>query len=209
MKKIKTTSLIKKETFYAWLFIAPHIIGFLIFKLLPIIAAFLLSFCQWGLLDDIKWIGFKNFIDMYHDPIFALSMKNTLIFTIISVPVSLAISLFVAIQLNKKLYAKVLLRTVYFIPYISTITAVSSVWIWFFHPEGFISSIMITIGIENPPILLLDKNTVVYCLAVIQAWRSIGYAMLIYLAGLQAIPVELYESADIDGAKGFYKFKSI
>ncbi len=209
MKVSVSRSIGQNEAAVAWLFILPNIIGFLFFKIIPIGAAFLLSFCEWRLLGKIKWVGFQNYADMFMDPVFTLSIKNTVIFTVISVPLTLALALLIATQLKKKSTSNVIFRTVYFIPYITTITAVATVWIWIFHPQGFVNAILMSIGIENPPTWLLESDLVIYALSIIEAWRSVGYAMLIYLAGLQNIPAELYEASEIDGASGINKFRHI
>jgi multiple sugar transport system permease protein len=143
---------------------------------------------------------------MINDPVFILSIKNTIIFTIISVPLTLALSLFLAIQLTRKSKLNTIFRTVYFLPYITTITAIAVVWIWIFHPQGLVNGFLLLVGIKDPPFWLLDGDFVIYALSIIQAWRSLGYAMLIYIAGLQNIPADLYESAYIDGAGGIKKF---
>jgi len=197
------------EAIIAWVFLLPMIVGLLVFKIIPIFATIILSFTSWRMMGSPSWIGLLNYYEMFKDPVFLLSMKNTLIFTLVSVPGSLIFSLLVAVKLNAKIPGKALFRTIYFIPYITTITAVASVFLWIFHPQGVITRLLFFAKKGDAPNLLLDKQYVIYMLAVIQIWRTMGYSLIIYLAGLQTIPAELYESADVDGASSVRKFISI
>ncbi|NLG24233.1 MAG: sugar ABC transporter permease [Clostridiales bacterium] len=201
-----TSAIGRQEERWALLFVAPNLIGFALFKLVPIVAAFALSFAQWKLIGDMRFIGLLNYRMMLADSVFLLSLQNTLVFTAISVPLTLGVGIFLAVQLNHRIFLPKLHRTAYFLPYITTITAVASVWIWIFHPQGLVNALLRTVGATNPPVWLMDRNAVMIALSLIQAWRSLGYAMMIYTAGLQNIPSELYEAADMDGAGGTAKF---
>ena len=199
----------RQEERTALLFIAPNFIGFFIFFVLPLVFAFYLSFNRWDMLSPAQWRGLQNYVQLLGSDTFWLSLTNNLVFAAITVPVCVVVSLVVANGLNKDVVGRDVLRTIYFLPYITTITAVAAVWIWIYHPTGPINSVLGAVGFKEPPVWLLRRWTVIPALASINAWRGIGYATLIYLAALQGIPDELYESAKIDGAGSTRVFLSI
>ena len=209
MATISMSQMKKREEFTAWLFILPNTLGFIVFSLLPILIALILSFCNWDLLSPVTWRGLENYRGIFQDPTFYKALSNNLIYTAIEVPVCLAVALLLAVTLNKKIIGKTIYRTIYFLPYVTTITAVAAVWIWIYHPRGFINNILMMFGVANPPIWLLNANTVIPAIAIIAAWRGLGFPMLIFLAGLQGISKDLYEAADIDGASEWKKFWNV
>ncbi len=202
----RMSRLNRREEIVAYAFLLPTLLGLLIFRVLPIFATFILSLANWRMMGNLRWIGLLNYVEMFKDPTFFLSMKNTIIFTVVSVPGSLIFALLVALKLNENIPGKATLRTIYFLPYITMITAVTSVFLWIFHPQGIVTRLLFFAQKGETPNLLLDKRYVIYTLSVVQVWRTMGYSLIIYLAGLQTIPVELYESADVDGATSLTKF---
>lgn len=193
-------------------FVSPMVLGLVIFTLFPIIASFFLSFTDWNFVagfSKTKFLGLDNFIKLIHDSVFLLSLKNNLILMIV-VPVTLAISVALAVIIDKKIHLKDLLKVVFFIPYISSIVAVAIVFQVLFHPTyGPINQVLMSWGMDNPPKWLADPDFALYCVMGLMVWVQIGYNMIIFMAGLQSIPNDLYEAADIDGASKWKQFYSI
>ncbi|GGI46998.1 ABC transporter permease [Paenibacillus marchantiophytorum] len=212
--KVKRKSSMRqiREDLMGYAFVSPMVLGLVIFTLFPIIASFFLSFTDWNFVagfSKTKFLGLDNFIKLIHDSVFLLSLKNNLILMIV-VPVTLAISVTLAVIIDKKIHLKSLLKVVFFIPYISSIVAVAIVFQVLFHPTyGPINQILMSWGMDNPPKWLADPDFALYCVMGLLVWVQIGYNMIIFMAGLQSIPNDLYEAADIDGASKWKQFYSI
>lgn len=202
----------KSENLIGLLFVSPMLIGVSTLVLLPIIATFTLSFADWSFITNIsqlKWVGFDNFTRLMEDKIFLKSLLNNALF-ILTVPICMAISLFLAIVIDRNVYLKSYFKVAFFMPYISSIVAIAVVWQVLFHPSaGPINQVLMSLGIDNPPKWIADPEFALLSLMLIQVWVSIGFNMIIFLAGLQSIPKDLYEAADIDGANAWIKFKHI
>jgi multiple sugar transport system permease protein len=202
-------SLQRGETLAGWLFVSPMLIGVFVLVLLPILATLILNFADWNFvagLDGLKWVGFANFKKLFHDPTFLKSIRNNVLF-LLAVPVYMIISMLLAILIDRHVYLKSYFKVAYFMPYISSIVAVAVVWQVLFHPSyGPINEFLKSIGIDNPPKWIADPNYALVSIMMITVWISIGFNMIIYIAGLQSIPKDLYEAADIDGANGWVKF---
>ena len=137
------------------------------------------------------------------------SLRNNAIF-VLTVPICMIISLLLAITIDRNVYLKGFFKVAFFMPYISSVVAIAVVWQVLFHPSaGPINQVLMSLGIENPPLWIADPNFALISIMIIQIWISIGFNMIIYLAGLQSIPRDLYEAADIDGANAWVKFKHI
>ncbi|MBB3152435.1 multiple sugar transport system permease protein [Paenibacillus endophyticus] len=202
----------KKETIAGLLFVGPMLIGVTVLTFIPIIATFLLSLADWNFIagfKDIKWVGFDNYERLLQDDGFMKSLKNNAYF-LLTVPIYLAISMLLAILIDKHVYMKSYFKVAYFMPYISSIVAVAIVWQVLFHPSaGPVNQLLISFGIDNPPKWIADPKYALPSLMMISIWISIGFNLIVYIAGLQSIPKDLYEAADIDGANAWHKFKSI
>ncbi|MEX1028513.1 MAG: sugar ABC transporter permease [Paenibacillaceae bacterium] len=201
-----------KETLTGYLFIAPTLLGLTVFFIIPILATILLSFTEWNFIagvDKIKFIGLDNFTKLFQDAIFIQSLKNNLIL-LISIPITVVIALLLAIILNKHVYFKNTFKVIYFTPYISSVVAIAIVYQVLFHPShGPVNQFLMSIGIDHPPTWLADTTFAIYSVLSIQVWISIGFYLIIYIAGLQGIPKDLYEAADIDGATRFQKTRFV
>ncbi|MCZ8516197.1 sugar ABC transporter permease [Paenibacillus filicis] len=208
----RRSSLQKGETLAGFLFVSPMLIGVFILVLLPIIATLILSFADWNFVagwNGLKWVGFSNFTKLMHDTTFIKSVTNNFIF-LLAVPVYLFISMVLAIIIDKHVYLKGYFKVAYFMPYISSIVAVAVVWQVLFQPSyGPINEMLKSIGFANPPKWIADPNYALISIMMITVWISIGFNMIIYIAGLQSIPKDLYEAADIDGANSWVKFSKI
>lgn len=202
----------KKETLAGLLFISPMLIGVTVLTLIPIIATFGLSLADWNFIagfKDIRWAGWDNFDRLFQDTAFLRSLRNNAYF-LLTVPIYLAVSMFLAIIIDKHVYMKGYFKVAYFMPYISSIVAVAIVWQVLFHPSaGPVNQLLMSLGIDSPPKWIADPKYALPSLMMISIWISIGFNMIVYIAGLQSIPRDLYEAAEIDGAGTWVKFKSI
>ena len=196
-----------------YLFIAPNLIGFAAFTLLPLVFALVVSFADWDVvsgLEGITWVGVSNFTDAFADRSFWKAMRITLIYMIGSVPITVILGLLLAMGLNGPAPGRGILRLIFFVPYIVNAVAISATWILLYHPRyGPINYILRQIGIENPPLWLASSDWALPALIIIAIWGGVGYNAIIYLAALQSLPEDLFEAADLDGAGIFEKFRAI
>ncbi|MEI0737225.1 sugar ABC transporter permease [Paenibacillus sp. JTLBN-2024] len=203
----------RKEALVGWLFLAPEIVGMLLLNVFALGFSLYLSFTSWNLLSGIsgiKFAGLENYIHMFQDPTILKALKNNLIYTVLTVPVPIAIALVLAVLIHNKVFWKDYFKVVFFIPYISSIIAVAAVWSALFHPSlGPVNQFLMDLGISNPPKWLVDPKTSLISIAIISSWAGLGYTIIIYLAGLTNISSELYEAAEIDGATALTKFFKI
>ena len=201
-----------KRDLVSYSFIAPNFIGFAVFTLIPIIFAFALAFLKWDGSNAIEFMGLKNFKRLGSDVFFKAAFKNTIIYCIGTVPLTMIASLALAIILNQKVRGRAIFRTLSFFPYVGSLVAVTSVWKMLFHPsKGPINSILY--HVFNVPLDKLPQwfsgGLVLLSLILFSVWKYMGYYMVIYLAGLQGISGELYEAGSLDGANTWQKFKYI
>jgi multiple sugar transport system permease protein len=212
-QKPKGLSVLKrKEALAAYALIAPNLIIYFVFVVLPVIASLVLSFTDWNFIsgfDRLKFVGLSNFSQLPSDDWFTSSMRNNLVFTL-AVPITMALGLFFALLLNRASYARGVLRSMIFMPYITSSIAIAIVWLVIFHPTfGPINSFLYSIGITAPPRWMGSVAWALPTIMFVTIWAGLGYSMLLYIAGLQAIPQELYEASDIDGAGIFDQFRFI
>lgn len=193
------------------LFALPYIAGFLFFVLYPLCASVYYSLCDYNVIRPPVFVGLDNFRELLDDPLFAKSLWNTLFFTGLSVPLSLAFSIGLAVLLNQKIRAMSVYRTVFFLPTIVPIVASSVLWLWVLNPDnGLVNSLLrqIPFMADRCPGWLADANWSKPSLVIMSLW-AVGGAMVIFLAGLADIPDSLYEVADIDGAGRWAKFRHV
>jgi len=193
-----------------WAFLSLNFVGYVLFRLVPIIIAFILSFCDWKFsigMKGLKFIGLKNYIDLWSDEWFIHSAINTFYFTFANVPIAIALSLIVAIVLNDKIFCRGLVRLSFYLPNISSAVAISIIWAMLFSPSyGPINMFLQSMGVVNPPGWISSSKWAMPTLILMSIWQIIGYNIIILLAGLQGISKTYYEAADIDGASGIQKF---
>lgn len=187
-------------------FLVPSFIHLIVFFLTPIAFAAYLSMHRWDIIvPDKPFIGVENFREMFTDPLFWNALKNTLVYTL-NVPIGMAISLTVALMLRKRLKGLGFLRTLYFLPGVSSFVAIALVWMWMYHPSfGAANFFLTSLGFE-PSQWLNSEKTAMLSVIIFSIWLSLGYQMVIFLAGLQGIPEELYDAARIDGANSRQTF---
>lgn len=197
----------RKRTLVAYSFIAPNFIGFAVFTLVPIICAFALAFLKWDGNNPFEFAGLSNFQRLAEDNLFWASFKNTVIYCLGTVPLTIAASLGLAIVLNQKIRARGVFRTISFFPYVASLVAVTAVWSMIFHPsKGPVNAVLYYIfNMEDLP-NWFSGNLILVTLILFSVWKYMGYYMVIYLAGLQGISSELYEAGSLDGANTWQKF---
>jgi multiple sugar transport system permease protein len=199
----------------AYFFLAPALSAIFIFFFIPVIAAFIISLTDFdiyalGDYSTVRFIGFTNYIKLFDDPLFWTALKNTFYYVITASPLSIAVSLGAAILLNSKLIKlKGIFRLSYFIPVVTTLVAVAIVWRFIYHPKFGIMNYFLSWFNINPIDWLGDPFWAMPAIILMSVWKNFGYNMIIFIAGLQNIPEDLYEAADMEGANGFQKFKSI
>lgn len=185
-----------------YLFFAPFFLLFVIFTVIPVVVAFVTSFTDYNMLESAKYIGITNYSLLFvDDDIFTLAIKNTLVFAIITGPIGYLLSFFMAWVINQ-LKFKTAFAFAFYVPSITSSVAMSVVWLYFFSNDryGLINNILIYMGLIDSPILwTLDANYIMKVIIFVQIWMSMGTGFLVFLAGLQSVPRELYEQGKIDG----------
>jgi multiple sugar transport system permease protein len=194
-----------------YLFLAPSFAGFLVFVLLPVVAALAISFTDWNLISPPKWVGMHNYTQLVtSDPIFVQIFRNTLIFTLGTVPARVILSLLLAVLLNQAVRGISVFRTAYFMPVVAPVVATALVWTWIFNSNfGLLNYLLIRVGVHNPPNWLGSTAWALPAIMIFSVWKNVGFTSIIYLAGLQSIPQELYEAASVDGAGRLAKFWNV
>lgn len=199
----------RKRALVAYSFIAPNFIGFAVFTLIPVVFAFALAFMKWDGNNAIQFAGISNFTKLAGDTLFRASLKNTIIYCIGTVPLTLVASLALAVLLNQKIKGKGIFRTIAFFPYVASLVAITAVWAMIFHPsKGPVNAILYYVFHMDSKSLpnWFGGDLILFTLILFSVWKYMGYYMVIYLAGLQGIPAELYEAAALDGAGTWKKF---
>jgi len=199
-----------RNALIGWSFILPNFIGFALLTLVPIVILFYMSFTNWNVFGKADWIGFANFQRLIGDGSFRISVVNTLYYSAMHIPLTLVISLGLALLLNNKLRGVAFFRTAAFFPYITSIVAIAVVWNLLFSPDyGPINEFLRFIGIQNPPGWLTSTDWAMPAVVIVSTWRDMGYYMILFLAGLQTVPRELHEAARVDGANVWQRFVNV
>lgn len=197
------------EGFAASMFLMPSVVGFFIFTAFPVVAAIGLAFFDYDLLLGRKFNGLENFRDLAHDDVFHAALLNTLYFTLGSVPLSVVLGLGAALLVNHALRGITVFRTIYLLPYVTVTVAVALVWRWIYLPDiGLFNTILGWFAIDGPN-WLTSSTWAMPALIIMSVWKSFGYNMVIFLAGLQTIPTHLYDAAKVDGATAWQRFLHI
>jgi len=214
MKKEKRESgrsLYKKGDFTsALLFLSPTLIIFSAFILFPVFFSFYLSFQKWNMFSgDSTFVGFENYIRMFRSEDFWMVLKNTAVYTLGTIPLNMALSLWVAYLLNKKIIGKKFLRTAFFAPVVISPVAAAVIWRWLYDPNfGLVNYFINILGFDSVN-WLNDPTAAMFALIIVGVWKTFGINMVLFSAGLQGIPESYYEAADLDGASKWAKFWNI
>lgn len=204
----KRRSLLWSETRDAYLFLLPWIIGFLVFTAGPMLASLYISFTQWEIVTPSKWMGAAQYVKLFQDDRFYLSIYNTAYYVFIGVPLHLFLALLAALAMNLNLRGIRIFRTLYYVPSITPVVANSILWLWIFHPQwGLANAFLNTLGLEG--LYWLQDPKLSKPSFIIMSFWSIGGQMVILLAALKGIPLSFYEAADIDGANIWQRFRHI
>lgn len=198
------------EWLSAYAFLAPSFIILAVFTYFPVLYAFGLSFWKWRIMrGEPTFNGLTNYQLLFTSEDFWQSIGNTIYFAVGSIPVNMAIALFIAILLNRKMKLLPIYRTAFFLPTVTSMVAVSVVWMWIYHPDvGLLNYLLNLVGL--PAIRWLnDPRWAMPALIILGIWKGLGYNVIIYLAGLQNIPEQLYEAAEIDGANRWQLFANV
>jgi multiple sugar transport system permease protein len=196
------------ENAFAYAFLAPQLIGLIVFMLGPLAFAIVLSFSNWDGFGTRSFAGFDNFVAVFSDPQFLISARNTIWFAVLSTPGTM-LAAFIVAYLMTKVKGRGFYRTFYFAPVITSSVAVAAIWLWLFNPEiSPLNNALRSIGLPAPD-WLQNPLTVIPAFAIVAIWQGIGYQMVMFMAGLENVPKSLIEAADIDGASEWQKMRKI
>jgi multiple sugar transport system permease protein len=211
-KRARLTPVRASESLMAWLFSTPAIILLIIFLVIPFIMAIGLAFTDQRLIPNpnlpTQIVGLRNFTRMFQDEAFIRGLLNNFYFVVVVVPVQTSLALFLAILVNQKLKGMNYYRTIYFAPVVTSMVVVAIVWTFLYNEQGLINAFLsaISFGALGPYDWLRNTKLVFPAIMVLSIWQGAGFQMVIYLAGLQEIPSDLYEAAEVDGANAFQQF---
>lgn len=209
LEKDEGTKKFNKNKCIPYLFIAPNMILFLTFMIIPILFTFYISLTKWSLISEPKFIGYANYIKLFSDEQFVISMINTFYYTLATVPTSMGLGLLGALLLDRKIPLRGLLRGTFYLPAVVSLVATGLVWQWILSTDyGILNYFLGLVGIE-PQKWLTSNALSIPSVIMATIWVRAGYCMVIYLAGIQGISSEYYEAADIDGAGDFKKFRYV
>ena len=196
-----------KENFTAWIFLLPYLAVYAVFLLYPILKGFVISLHDASILDNGDYVGWEKYLEMFSDEYFWEALWNTFYFVILSTPVITAFGLLLALVVNARLLGTGLLRTAFFMPFVLAVSVVSSIWLFILRPySGLISSLMVSFGITGDIFWLDEPHLAWLSLVITTLWWTVGFNMVLFLAGLQDIPDDYYEAARMDGASSCQQF---
>jgi len=204
----RTSSLVRREAVDGYLFISPWLIGFVVFVAGPMLGSIALAMMRWDLIGPPQWVGLDNIRWLFTNRLVRLSLWNTAFYTFLSVPLTLAVSLGTALLLNQRLRFQSWFRTAFYLPSVMPAVANAVLWFWILNPEiGLANSLLRMLGL--PPLQwIYDPEQAKPTFVLMSMW-GVGNTMIVFLAGLQSIPVSLYEVAEIDGASWWQRFRNI
>ncbi|MBP2436370.1 carbohydrate ABC transporter permease [Microbacterium amylolyticum] len=209
-RKRRVSRLRIRNTLLGLSFIAPNFIGFATLTLVPVIVMFYMSLSNWNIFGTSTFIGLDNFTRLAGDGSFRRAFFNTLYYAGLHIPLTIVVSLSLAILLNNKLRGVAFFRTAAFFPYITSIVAIALVWNLLFSPDyGPVNEILRFFGLSNPPGWLTSPDWSMPAVVIVSTWRDMGYYMVLFLAGLQTVPRELHEAARVDGANVWQRFVNV
>ena len=200
------------EAISGYLYISPWILGFLLFTLFPFVASFLLSFANYAIATPPNWAGLSNFRRaLFEDNLFWLSLKLTLTYVALEVPIGISLSLLLAVLLNQDIHGNTFFRALFFLPTLTPAVAGTLLWTWLLRADiGLVNTLLWNLFRINGPGWLSSPDWALPSVLMIGLWGSVGGGrMILFLAALQGVPQELKEAADIDGANGWYKFWNV
>lgn len=204
----------RKQALVAWLFALPFVVIFAVFMLGPLLASFGMSFTDFTIRDikspfAVDFVGFDNFVAVFADELFRKALLNTFYFVLVGIPLTMALGLLLAVALNSGIEKfRSVFRVGYYTPVVTSIVAVAVVWRFLLQDSGLVNTVLGWVGIDGPD-WLNDPTWAMPSIIAMAAWRNMGTLMIIFLAGLQAIPADVYEAAEVDGASAWRRFTSM
>lgn len=208
----KRPAIIVREERTAYAFLTPSVLGTLVFVFIPIFLSLLLGFTDWNpmrSITDVSFVGLNNFEDILSDERVTTAIVNNLKYTVCYVPITISLALILAALLNRLVFAKIPLRMMVFMPYISSLVSVAVVWMILFYPSevGPINSILVNVfGVADPPKWFTSSEYALFGIIAMSVWHDVGYYTIILLANMQGLPRDVYESASLDGASRVQTF---
>jgi multiple sugar transport system permease protein len=197
------------DAWWAALFLGPAILGLAVLSAGPIVAALGISLTDWDLLTQPDFVGLDNFTALLSDDRFLIALRNTVFFTVTSVPIGLVLGLGLAIALDQRIRGIAIIRTAYFLPVVTSTTAIALVWLWIYSPQGgLLNDFLATFGIPAQK-WISDPFWSMPSIVVVSVWQGLGVTVIIFLAGLQAIPQEYHDAAAVDGAGAWARFRHV
>jgi multiple sugar transport system permease protein len=198
----------RSENRWALAFVAAPVIGYLLFTLYPVGFAVYASLTNWNGLGVMRFVGLDNYVRLFSDANFLESIYNTF-FYMIGIPIGLAVSLALAVAMNRKIVGLTAFRTIYYVPVISSLAAIAILWQWAYNGDfGLVNQALALVGIDGPN-WLASTFWAKPAIILMAIWKGLGFSMILYLAAIQSVPRSLYEAAQLDGANGWQRFRTI
>lgn len=205
----RRSKLTRNQARAGWWLLSPALLHSAIFIVLPVGFAIALSFTDYSFGDSWEWVGFANYADLFGDLYFQAAFVNTIIYALVVVPVSVVIALTIAIGLNQKIRAIGFFRTAFYLPTVTATVAIATIWLWIYNPGSGLANGFLSLFGFAPGRWLSDPNTALPSLMVVGIWQGLGTKILIYLAALQGVSRDLIESASLDGANRWQRFRNV
>ncbi|MDX2692395.1 sugar ABC transporter permease [Streptomyces ipomoeae] len=213
VRRTRTTSARRRESITALGMATPAVVLLVVFVVVPLALTFALAFTDARLVSPTpaRFVGLDNFTRLFDDPVFFKSLRNTVYFTAVVVPFQAGLALVLALLVNAKVRGVNFFRTVYFLPVVTSMVVVSLLWTFLYRQDGLVNHIIsaLTLGHVDGRDWLGDPATSMPAIILMSVWQGVGFHMIIWLAGLQTIPAELYEAADLDGATRWHRFRHV
>jgi len=205
----RRTGPLASEARWAWFFLAPTVIGLVLLSAGPILATLTISLTSWDLLRAPQLVGLQNFADLLGDERFLHALRNTTFYTVTAVPLGLLLALGLAVALNRPIRGIAWIRTAYFLPVVTSTVAISLVWAWIYSPDqGILNQVLAIFGVPAQK-WITDPFWAMPAIVIMSVWQGLGTDVIIFLAGLQGIPEEYYDAAEVDGAGRWARFRHV
>lgn len=199
-----------RRTLTAWLFLAPALLVLILFTVYPMGQAIYLSFTDYNLIRAAEWVGWSNYVELFQDPSFWNAFGNTILYALVVTPATVILALVVALMLNQRFVGRAFSRTAIFLPFIVSLGIIAIAWAFLLDPNiGLLSYWLSLVGISPEQGWLTDPRYAMAAVMVVGVWKNVGFYVVIYLAGLQSIPADMYEAARLDGAGPWQRFRNI
>ncbi|MBV7698565.1 sugar ABC transporter permease [Streptomyces sp. TRM70350] len=213
VRRTRRTSARRRESLTALGMATPAVVLLIVFVVVPLVLTFALAFTDARLVSPTpaRFVGLRNFTRLFEDPVFFKSLRNTVYFTAVVVPLQAGLALVLALLVNAKVRGVNFVRTVYFLPVVTSMVVVSLLWTFLYRQDGLVNHVIsaLTLGHVEGRDWLGDPATAMPAIILMSVWQGVGFHMIIWLAGLQTIPAELYEAADLDGATRWHRFRHV